>query len=301
MASLQRSLASNPFRSILHNRLSLFSHQRHQYGSIQINDLHDAYKGHKRKRPRGRGPNNKVGMGNKGSKVRQGNRRQSHRGWEGGQTPIHIASPRIGWHRWDHSSPLNWIDLAKIETWIDRGALNKNKVITMHDLVASRCFRRKIRLKYGLALINNKKEYETFPYKINIEVTFVTPSTKAAIEAAGGTVRLKFYEMKDLRHHLQPYHFEFVPKHGYDSLDSLPKPRQRHFFPDYPQLPILDDLQYLGRFQVHPELLPKNIDDEDEINEQEEKLKLAKKRYPKALFRRPTDLKTKLFKWSKPN
>merc|ERR1712204_45594 len=108
-----------------------------------------------------------------------------------------------------------------------------------------------------------------------------------AIEAAGGTVRLKF--------------FESVPKHGYHNLDRMPRPRWRHYFPDYPQLPIMDDLQYLGKYQVHPELLPKNIDDEEEMEQQEEKLKLAKKRYPKPLLRRPTDLKTKLFKWSKPN
>ena len=265
-----------------------------------MNELHDTYKGHKRKRKGGRGPNQTVGKGHKGSKVRQGNRRQSHRGFEGGQTPIHIASPRIGWHKFDHANALNWLDLSKIEEFIDRNALNKNKVITMHDLVKSTCFDKKLNLKYGLALINNEKEYEIFPYKINIEVTFVTPSTKQAIEAAGGIVRLKYYEMKDLRHHLQPHLFEFIPKYGYDELHKLPRPRWRHFFPDYPQLPINDELQYLGKYQVHPELLAKNVDD-DEIKEQEEKLKLARKRYPKPLLRRPTDLKTKLFKWSKPN
>jgi len=242
-----------------------------------------------------------VGLGHKGSKVRQGNRRQSHRGFEGGQTPIHIASPRIGWHKFDHKNALNWLDLEKIERWIEKGALNKDKVITMHDLVRSRCFRKKDHLKYGLALINNTKEYEVFPYRINVEVTFVTPSTKQAIEAAGGVVRLKHFGMEQLRHHLYPHLFEFLPKYGdHDGLDSLPKPRWRHYFPDYPQLPIKDELQYLGKFQVHPELLPKNVDDE-ELREQEEKLKLAKKRYPKPLLRRPTDIKTKLFKWSKPN
>merc|ERR1712154_438440 len=105
--------------------------------------------------------------------------------------------------------------------------------------IASRCFRRKLHLKHGLALINNTKEYEVFPFKINIEVTFVTPSTKQAIEASGGTVRLKYYEMKDLRYHLYPNKYEFLPKYGSDGLDKLPRPRWRHYFPDYPQLPIL--------------------------------------------------------------
>ena len=289
--------------SIVHKNVSLFGYlQQFEYGTLSMNELHDTYRGHKRKRRKGRGPNNKVGLGHKGSKVRQGNRRQSHRGFEGGQTPIHIASPRIGWHKFDHSNALNWLDLAKIEEWIDRGSLNKDKIITMHDLVKSRCFMHKLNLKYGLALINNKKEYEIFPYKINIEVTFVTPSTKLAIERAGGIVRLKYYEMNDLRHHLYPWLFEFVPKYGYHGLDKLPRPRWRHYFPDYPQLPINDELQYLGKYQVHPELLPKNIENnEQEIIEQEEKLRLAKKKYPKPLLRRPTDLKTKLFKWSKPN
>eukprot|EP01083_Nonionella_stella_P219832 787044_1 len=305
MTSLQRSTCSKSIRLITHRSntypSSTFTVHHHHYGTFPISALKDTYRGHKRKRPAGRGPNQKVGLGDKGSRVRQGNRRQSHRGFEGGQTPLHIASPRIGWHRWDHANALNWLDLDKIETWITRGALNKNKVITMHDLVKSRCFPKKENLKYGLALINNAKEYEVFPYKINIEVTFVTPATKQAIEAAGGTVRLRYYEMANLRHHLYPHQFEFVPKHGYNELDTLPRPRWRHYFPDYPQLPILDDLQYLGKYQVHPALLPKNIEDEEELKQQEEKLKLAKKRYPKPLLRRPTDLKTKLFKWSKPN
>lgn len=300
---MQKRLLS--FGSIVNNHHSYYTLQHFCYGSLPVTELHDAYRGHKKKRRKGRGPNNKIGMGHKGSKVRQGNRRQSHRGFEGGQTPIHIASPRIGWHKFDHQNALNWLDLSKIEEWIDRGSLNKDKIITMHDLVKSRCFMHKLNLKYGLALINNKKEYEVFPYKINIEVTFVTPSTKLAIERGGGIVRLKYYEMKDLRHHLYPWLFEFKPKYSTDDgendgLDKLPRPRWRHYFPDYPQLPINDELQYLGKYQVHPELLPKNVDDE-EIEEQEKKLRLAKKRYPKPLLRRPTDLKTKLFKWSKPN
>jgi len=273
----------------------------HRYGTVQLEDLQDTERGHRRKRRKGRGPNNPVGLGNKGSKVRQGNRRTGHRGFEGGQTPLHILSPRIGWHRWDHANALNWLDLAKVQTWIERGALNKDKVITMHDLVKSKCFSRGQHLRYGLALINNAKEYEVFPYKINIEVTFITPATKQAIEASGGIVRLKYFDMKRLRHHLFPHFFEFHPKYGYDNMDQLPRTRWRHFFPDYPQLPIADELQYLGRYQVHPGLLPKNIDDEQELKEQEEKLKLAKKVWPKPYYRRPTDLKDKLFKWSKPN
>eukprot|EP01084_Bolivina_argentea_P189640 326098_1 len=298
---MQRTLGINRFRSIIHQHTLLPFIQHSNYGSIQVTTIHDNYKGHTRKRTKGRGPNQTVGKGHKGSKVRQGNRHQSHRGFEGGQTPIHICSPRIGWHKFDHANALNWLDLSKIEQWIERGAINKNKIITMHDLVKSRCFRNKLHLKYGLALINNTKEYEIFPYKINIEVTFITPSTKQAIEASGGIVRLKYYQMNDLRHHIEPWRFEFMPKYGYDKLDKLPRPRWRHFFPDYPQLPIMDDLQYLGKYQVHPELLPKNIHDEKELKEQEYKLKLAKKRFPKPLLRRPTDLKTKLFKWSKPN
>ena len=282
------------------NQYSIYHFSNCKYGTFQVTDLRETPGYIKKKRRKGRGPNNTTGVGHKGSKARQGNRKISHRGFEGGQTPIHIASPRIGWHKYDHNNPMDWLDVSRIDEWITKGWLNKNKVITMHDLVKSKCYDKRW-LKHGLALINNTKEYEVFPYKINIEVTFVTPSTKVAIERAGGIVRLKYYELKDLRHHLYPHQFEFVPKYGYHELDKLPRPRWRHYFPDYPQLPILDDLQYLGKFQVHPELLPKNIDDEQELKEQEEKLKLAKKRYPKPLYRRPTDLKTKLFKWSKPN
>ena len=87
----------------------LFTHQQYQYGSLQMNELHDTPKGYKPKRPKGRGPNNKPGVGHKGSKVRQGNRRQSHRGFEGGQTPIHIMSPRIGWHKFDHRNGMEYL------------------------------------------------------------------------------------------------------------------------------------------------------------------------------------------------
>ncbi|ETO36044.1 hypothetical protein RFI_01015 [Reticulomyxa filosa] len=51
-------------------------------------------------------------------------------------------------------------------------------------------------------------------------------------------------------------------------------------FPDYPQLPVSEELKYLGKFQVHPQLLPQNVG-EEEKKKQQQKLALNDFRPPK--------------------
>ena len=132
-------------------------------------------------------------------------------------------------------------------------------------------------------------------YKIHLEVTFVTPAAKEAIEKSGGIVRLKWYNRHHLRWLLRPWEFEFNPLSG--DLDSLPKPRYRHMFPDYIQLPKAQELEYLKKYIIHPELLPKNVS-EVEKEEQRKKLEMQNFQYPQARKLTHTNIKDKLFRWA---
>lgn len=250
-----------------------------------------------KKRKRCRGPNHGHGKGNNGMKVRQGNRKV-HRSWEGGQTPINKASPMFRWHKPDHNAPLQWLDINKLKEYLDLNQFNTSKVITMRELYQAKCIPT---IHNGLALINNTNLENIGGHKIHIVVTFVTPSAKQAIENSGGIVRVKYYDHRKLHKLLNPESEEIERDMRISNLDSIPRPRWRHMFPDYPQLHVRPELQYLKKYQMHPKLLPNNISDEKELQEQKEKLLINNNRNPEPLLLRHTNLKNKLFKWAKPN
>jgi len=199
-------------------------------------------------------------------------------------------SPKFRWNKYDHSSPYEWLELKTLKRHSDRGEINPKKVITLRELYAVGCIPE---VKNGLALVNNH-ELKHLGHKIHLEVTFVTPSAKQAIENSGGIVRLKFVPKRLMDRLLRPWKYEIK----IDNLDELPRPRWRHMFPDYPQLAVVEDLKHLGKFQVHPQLLPQNVGAKEK-KEQENKLALNDFRPPKPRQIVFTGIKDKLFRWSK--
>ena len=269
---------------------SIYMISKYNAGNILIPDIKDNPFGHKKKIMRGRGPNHRVGKGKRNANNGAG---KPHRSYEGGQTPIHLMTPRFHWMRYDHNHPLQWLDIKYLCKFIENGMVRTDKVITMRELSVQHIM--PVRIKNGLALINNDN-IPKIPYKIHIEVTFVTPAAKEAIEAAGGIVRLKYYHKEKLRMLTKPWWKEILPV---TRLDILPRPRWRHMFPDYPQLDVKEELRYLGKYQVHPDLLPKNVDDNEKM-EQKNKLAINNFRPPRPLKMTHSNIRDKLFRWSKP-
>ncbi|ETO36045.1 hypothetical protein RFI_01016 [Reticulomyxa filosa] len=213
---------------------ALTYHQIYNWGSCRFDKLKDNPKARKKKKRLGRGPNQSDGRGQKGANVRQGNRTTN----QFDVPPIlleQIVSCEFAFHcffffflffnvcgsrhkplhtckkkkkkkkkKSDHSSPFQWLELKKLKQFLDRGELNPGKVITLRELYAVGCIPK---IKHGLALVNNDK-LEELGYKIHLEVTFVTPAAKQAVEKSGGIIRLKFIPKRHMDRLLRPWKYE---------------------------------------------------------------------------------------------
>ncbi|OEL35542.1 hypothetical protein BAE44_0003439 [Dichanthelium oligosanthes] len=159
---------------------------------LRLNDLRDNPGATKQKTRKGRGigsgKGKTAGRGHKGQKARG----TARFGFEGGQTPLRRRLPRRGFK--------NRFSLTFQET----GAIGKQ-------------------IKDGIRLMGRGAEEIKWP--IHLEVSRTTARAKAAVEAAGGTVRLVYYNKLGFRALLKPEWFEkkgrLVPK------AARPPPKQR--------------------------------------------------------------------------
>ena len=129
----------------------------------------------------GRGPGSgkgkTAGRGVKGQKARSG---VAIAGFEGGQMPLHMRMPKRGFNnifRKDFAE----VNLWRLEQAVAAGKLDPKVAITPEVLIAAGVLRRELD---GVKLLG-KGELKA---KLNITVYAATPSAKAAVEAAGGTV-----------------------------------------------------------------------------------------------------------------
>ncbi|KAJ3327996.1 YmL10 [Blyttiomyces sp. JEL0837] len=104
------------------------------------------------------------------------------RGYEGGQTGLLKAIPKLG-ARNGRRETLARLRLDTIQHWIDRKRLDPSQPITIKHLVESRCIGS---LKDGIVLLAHGGQY--FKDAINIEVTHATQNAINLIEARGGKV-----------------------------------------------------------------------------------------------------------------
>lgn len=127
----------------------------------------------------GSGKGKTGGRGVKGQKSRRG---VSINGFEGGQMPLHMRMPKRGFN------PLNgkrtqWINLATLQNAIDNKKIDAKAEITEDMLVDAGVVRRK---KDGVRLLARGE----LKAKVNIIVTGASAAAIAAVEKAGGTVKL---------------------------------------------------------------------------------------------------------------
>src|SRR5215467_6307666 len=150
---------------------------------MKLSDIADNA-GSRKKRMRvgrgiGSGKGKTAGRGGKGQTARTGVR---IKGFEGGQMPLHRRLPKRGFNNVFRLEFVE-INLDRLQQAIDANQLDVSSTINAEALVKSRVLRR---AKDGVRLLG-RGEIKT---KVNIEVHGASKSAIAAVEKAGGTVKI---------------------------------------------------------------------------------------------------------------
>ena len=127
----------------------------------------------------GSGKGKTSGRGGKGQTARSGVR---IKGFEGGQMPMHRRLPKRGFNN-IFALDFVEINLDRIQQAIDAKKLDAGSVINAEALGKSGALRR---AKDGVRLLGRGE----ITAKVNIEVHGASKSAIAAVEKAGGTVKL---------------------------------------------------------------------------------------------------------------
>jgi len=150
---------------------------------MKLHELHDNDGATKKRKRVGRGPGSGMGKtsgrGVKGQKSRSG---VAINGYEGGQMPLYQRLPKRGFNK-PNRKAYAVVNLGLIQKFIDAGKLDAKSAITEDALIASGLVRRKLD---GVRVLAKGE----FSAKANIEVTGASKSAVAAVEAAGGSLKV---------------------------------------------------------------------------------------------------------------
>jgi large subunit ribosomal protein L15 len=127
----------------------------------------------------GSGMGKTGGRGGKGQTARAGVRLG---GFEGGQMPLHRRLPKRGFNKRNRRS-FNEINVGRLQQAVDEGRIDAAKPIDVASLIEAGIFRRRLD---GVRLLGDG-ELEA---KLALTVNHATASAKAAVEKAGGSIKL---------------------------------------------------------------------------------------------------------------
>ncbi len=127
----------------------------------------------------GSGKGKTGGRGGKGQTARSGVR---IKGFEGGQMPLHRRLPKRGFNN-KFARKLNEVNLGRVQQAIDAGELDANGVVNAESLVKAGVLRR---AKDGVRLLGAGE----IKAKLALEVAGASKSAIAAVEKAGGSVKI---------------------------------------------------------------------------------------------------------------
>jgi large subunit ribosomal protein L15 len=151
---------------------------------MKLNELHDN-PGAKKARMRigrgiGSGKGKTGGRGVKGQKARSGVK--GIRQFEGGQMPLYMRMPKRGFNK-PNQSKYAEVNIGRIQTAIDAGALDAGKKIDAAALIGAGVLRRALD---GVRLLGVGE----LKSKLAIEVAYASAGARAAVEKAGGSVTM---------------------------------------------------------------------------------------------------------------
>jgi large subunit ribosomal protein L15 len=150
---------------------------------MKLNELADNPGSTKKLMRVGRGVGSGKGKtGGRGVKWQKSRRGVSINGFEGGQMPLHMRTPKRGFNALN-SKNTQWNNLATHQNAIDNKKIHASNDITEDALVEAGVVRRK---KDGVRLLARGE----LKAKVNITVTGASAAAVAAVEKAGGKVTL---------------------------------------------------------------------------------------------------------------
>jgi large subunit ribosomal protein L15 len=127
----------------------------------------------------GSGKGKTGGRGGKGQTARSGYR---NKGFEGGQMPLHRRLPKRGFTP-PNARELNEVNLSRIQQAVDAGKLDVNAPVTIEALVAAGVCSKP---RDGVKILGQGE----LKAKVALEVAGASKSAVAAIEQAGGSVKI---------------------------------------------------------------------------------------------------------------
>ena len=150
---------------------------------MRLNELKDNEGARKTRVRVGRGIGSGVGKtGGRGGKGQTARTGVAIGGFEGGQMPLHRRLPKRGFNKWRRKD-YNEISLGALQLAVDEGKLKAGQTVATADLVEAGILRRP---KDGLRLLGSGE----LKAKLAITVDHATASAKAAVEKAGGSIKL---------------------------------------------------------------------------------------------------------------
>jgi large subunit ribosomal protein L15 len=151
---------------------------------MKLNQIADRPGARKKRMRIGRGIGSGMGKtggrGGKGQTARAGVR---IKGFEGGQMPLHRRLPKRGFRNTPFALRLNEINLGKVQTAIDAGLIDAKSPVDAAAMVKAGLMRRE---KDGVKLLGDGE----LKSKIDFSVWRASKSAIAAVEKAGGTVKI---------------------------------------------------------------------------------------------------------------
>lgn len=127
----------------------------------------------------GSGKGKTGGRGGKGQTARSG---VAINGFEGGQMPIYRRLPKRGFTN-IHAKHFNEVNIGRIQIAIDAKKLDASKPVTVESLVVAGVCARALD---GVRILGSGE----IKSKVVFEVAGVSKSAQAAIEKAGGSIKL---------------------------------------------------------------------------------------------------------------
>lgn len=156
---------------------------------MRLNEINDNEGARKRRVRIGRGIGSGVGKtggrGGKGQTARSG---VAIGGFEGGQMPLHRRLPKRGFNKF-RPKDFNEINVGALQKAVDEGKLKAGQSVDVAALIEAGILRRP---KHGLRVLGTGE----LKSKLTITANGASASAKAAIEGAGGS--LKIIEIKVL-------------------------------------------------------------------------------------------------------
>jgi large subunit ribosomal protein L15 len=128
----------------------------------------------------GSGLGKTAGRGGKGQTARKGGAKA---GFEGGQMPIYRRLPKRGFNK-PNVVEYNEVNVARVQAAVDAKALDAKAPVTAASLLAAGVITKLE--KGGVRLIGKDK----FSSKLSFEVFYATKGAIAAVEKAGGSVKI---------------------------------------------------------------------------------------------------------------